>query len=105
MKTDAKKQFLEYGKRLKLLRAYFGDLKQEEFALSFGGNPKSYSQWESGSHRISLDGALAIQDKYGISLDFIYLGNFDALAVNVSNDLRSMSRDRNSRTVSDKSES
>ncbi len=71
-------KFSEISLRLRTVRAYYG-MSSKGFAEGAGVPPKSYSQWEGGNHRISIDGALKMQSRYGISLDFIYLGRLDAL--------------------------
>lgn len=35
--------------------------------------------WETGKHRVSLDGALALRKAYGLSLDFLYTGDAETL--------------------------
>lgn len=56
---------------------------QAEFAEAAGLNPKQYGNWESGNYRISIDGALALRKRYGLSLDFIYEGIEDQLPISV----------------------
>ncbi|WP_425537495.1 helix-turn-helix transcriptional regulator [Phaeobacter gallaeciensis] len=59
-------------------------MKSKEFAEQADVSPKSYSQWESGDFRISIDGAIKIQSRYGISLDFIYTGRLDTLPIKMA---------------------
>ena len=49
------------------------------YAASIGVKRSAFSLWEAGTHRMSLDGALALRSKYGLSLDFMYEGIDDAL--------------------------
>lgn len=60
-------------------------MTQADYAASFGFKRAAYSLWEAGSHRLSLDGALAIRRKYGLSLDFMYEGIDDALPMTLRN--------------------
>ncbi|WP_226560763.1 helix-turn-helix domain-containing protein [Salipiger thiooxidans] len=78
MKDDADFRFSEIGQRLKAVRTHF-QMGSKEFAEQADVSAKSYSQWETGSGRISVDGAMKLQARYGISLDFIYLGRVDTL--------------------------
>ena len=71
-------KFAAISNRLRAVRDFY-DLGSKDFAEQADVPPKSYSQWESGDFRISIDGALKIQSRYGISLDFIYTGRLDTL--------------------------
>ncbi len=64
--------------RLRLIRDYY-QLSSKDFAQQADVSIKSYSQWESGDFRISIDGALSIGARFGITLDYIYLGRIDTL--------------------------
>lgn len=76
-------KFADISNRLRAVREFY-DLSSKEFAEQANVPPKSYSQWESGSFRISIDGAIKIQSRYGISLDFIYTGRLDTLPNNMA---------------------
>ncbi len=54
-------------------------ISQEDYAAKIGVKRSAYSLWEAGTHRLSLDGALALRKKWGLSLDFMYEGIDDAL--------------------------
>jgi transcriptional regulator with XRE-family HTH domain len=77
-------RFSEIAHRLRAVRSFYG-LSSIEYAQQADVNPKSYSQWESGDHRISVDGAIRLRERYGISLDFIYLGSIDTLPAKIAN--------------------
>ena len=64
--------------RLKATRLAVG-LKAGEFCRRAGIPQNTYSQYENGKGRPSLDFALKICDTYGVTLDWIYLGNSGAL--------------------------
>lgn len=64
--------------RLRLVRDSYA-LSSKHFAQQAGVSIKSYSQWESGDFRVSIDGALSICARFGITLDYIYLGRIDTL--------------------------
>jgi transcriptional regulator with XRE-family HTH domain len=65
-------------------------LNQAEYAERIGFKRARYAHWETGAQRLSLDGALALRKKYGLSLDFMYEGIDDALPMT----LRQAWRDR-----------
>lgn len=71
-------RYANIANRLRVVRAYF-EMGSKEFADQAGVPPKSYSQWESGDFRVSIDGAIRLRDRYGISMDFIYTGSLDTL--------------------------
>lgn len=91
------KPWEDIAARLREARLALGYENQAEFARKARLSPKRYGNWESGDYRISLNGALALRDTYGLSLDFIYAGNLIALPSNVVSALRSRPRDKNSR--------
>lgn len=70
--------FSDIAERLRRHRSTTG-LSQDEYAQRIGFKRAAYSLWEAGSHRLSLDGALALRHRWGLSLDFMYEGIDDAL--------------------------
>jgi len=73
--------------RIRWHRAFEG-LNQTEYATKAGIKRSQLSNWETGQQRVSVDGALLLRDTYGLSLDFIYAGNVDALPMNLRQALR-----------------
>lgn len=73
------------------------NLTQAEFAERIGKKRAAYGLWEAGTHRLSLDGALAIRETYGLSLDFMYVGNDDALPMSLRQAWRERPRESASR--------
>lgn len=65
--------------RLRWLRTHFG-LKQREIAAMLGLGATQWNNWERGRDRLSLEGALKINQVFGISLDFLFLNRTDALS-------------------------
>lgn len=76
--------FSDIAERIKWHRATLG-MKQDAYAESIGIKRSALSLWEAGTHRLSLDGALALRTKYGLSLDFMYEGIDDALPMTLRN--------------------
>jgi DNA-binding XRE family transcriptional regulator len=76
--TNTDKPFADIAERLKWHRSLEG-LNQAEYARKAGLKRAQLNNWESGDYRLSLDGALALRDTYGLSLDFMYVGISDAL--------------------------
>jgi transcriptional regulator with XRE-family HTH domain len=66
------------GTRLMLVREALG-LTGIFFAEKAGIAPSSYSQYEGGKRRCSLESAIALSDAYQLSLDWIFLGDHSAL--------------------------
>lgn len=73
MRPGARGRHGAIARRLRAVRACYG-LPSGEYATRAGVRFKSYSQWESGDFRISVDGALKLRARYGITLDYIYTG-------------------------------
>ena len=77
--------FEDIATRLKWHRTKVLGQTQAEFVESIGVKRSAYSLWEAGTQRLSLDGALVLRKKYGLSLDFLYEGNDDALPMALRN--------------------
>ena len=76
--------FADIAARIKWHRSTVG-LNQADYAASIGIKRPAFSLWEAGTHRLSLDGALALRTRYALSLDFMYAGNDDALPMTLRN--------------------
>ena len=66
------------GNRLALVRGAHG-LSSGEFAEKAGLLPSSYSQYESGRRKCSIESAIALVVTYKLTLDWIFLGDHSAL--------------------------
>jgi transcriptional regulator with XRE-family HTH domain len=77
--------FTDIAERIKWHRM-LQKLNQAEYAEKIGVKRAAFSLWEAGTHRLSLDGALAIRERYQLSLDFLYAGNADALPMALRNE-------------------
>jgi DNA-binding XRE family transcriptional regulator len=69
------------GERLRILRAAVGALErpptrvgQRAFAGQCNLSQARYAQYENGSRVPSISAAAALRDRYGITLDWLYLG-------------------------------
>jgi transcriptional regulator with XRE-family HTH domain len=93
-------RFADIANRLRAVRGFYG-MSSIGYAQQAGVNHKSYSQWESGDHRISIDGAILLRERYGVSLDFIYLGSVDTLPAKIANAVSSSPLLINSSTSKD----
>lgn len=82
--NDTPRPFADIAERLKWHRSLTG-LNQVDYAASINIKRSAFSLWEAGTHRLSLDGALALRNKYGLSLDFMYEGIDDALPMTLRN--------------------
>ena len=81
---DKPRPYADIAERIKWHRETVR-LTQDEYAKKIGVKRSALSLWEAGTHRLSLDGALAIRNKYGLSLDFMYEGIDDALPMTLRN--------------------
>lgn len=64
-------------------------LSAKEMAERAGLTKSQMSNWQSGQVRISLEGAIALRETHGLSLDFIFFGNLDALPYKLARALQS----------------
>lgn len=86
MDNSKPRPFADIAERLKWHReVVMGGISQEEYATRLGVKRSALSLWEAGTHRLSLDGALALRSKYGLSMDFMYEGIDDALPMTLRN--------------------
>ena len=74
----------DIAERLKWHRALVG-ADQKDYAAKAKLKRAQYSNWESGQFRLSLDGARALRQTYGLSLDFLFEGIDDALPMTLRN--------------------
>lgn len=83
--NEKPRPFADIAERLKWHRREIVDINQDEYAESIGAKRSALSLWEAGTHRLSLDGALSLRKRYGLSLDFMYEGIDDALPMTLRN--------------------
>jgi len=78
------------GRRLRATRDAL-DLKQGEFVAVCDIAQNTYSQWETGARRPSIDEAIRLCDAHRLTLDWIYLGDASGLPLKITSKLpRSM---------------
>jgi transcriptional regulator with XRE-family HTH domain len=73
---------IKIAERLRAFRELLG-MGQKEFAEQHGFNKTQYTNWENGIRRIPIDQAAKLEDQYGLTLDFIYLGRVRTLPHNL----------------------
>ena len=81
--TNRLRPFGDISGRLIWHREEVEHLTQKDDAGKIGVKRSTLNNWESGEYRLSLDGALAIRDSYGLSHDFLYLGCDDELPLSL----------------------
>jgi hypothetical protein len=69
----------EIGARLMRFREWQGLYNKQEFAKSHGFSVPAYTAWELGNRRIPIECAALLEERYGLTLDFIYLGRVKTL--------------------------
>ena len=72
------------GSRLRMTREALGFKKQKEFAARADISPNTYNQWEKGKVYPDLQYAIRLRDEFGISLDWIYLGDPSGLPYQIA---------------------
>ncbi|KZL00509.1 MULTISPECIES: helix-turn-helix transcriptional regulator [unclassified Pseudovibrio] len=78
MEQPAESSNKNVSERLKWLREHY-NISTKELATSIGASYSQMANWENGTQRLSLKGALAINSRYGTSLDFLFLGRAETL--------------------------
>jgi transcriptional regulator with XRE-family HTH domain len=79
--------FKDIGDRLRWHRDLLG-LSQDDYSKLIQTERPIYSHWETGRSRLSLDGALRIREKHGLTLDFLYTGDDNTLPLAFRHALR-----------------
>lgn len=77
------------GHRLMLLREALG-LKSAEMADLLGINRTYWSRFEGGKRAITEPVAALLDLRFGVSLDFLYLGKWDRLPLDLATKMRSV---------------
>lgn len=54
-------------------------LTQAEYAERAGLKRTQYNNWEKGTQRLSLSGAMKLRAEFGLSLDFLFFGTIETL--------------------------
>ena len=62
------------GPRLHKLREHLG-LSQSKMAESLGISQPQWSQYESGTRKLTVEVACVLAERYAVTLDWLYLGN------------------------------
>ncbi len=83
----------EIGMRLRAIRRLTG-LSAKDFAAECGFGETQYANWESGYRRPLPENAAVLVDKFGVTMDFIYLGRDTALPYNLRVALSSRPSDK-----------
>ena len=78
--TIPRGRYADLARRLRAARDYYG-LGSMEFAEAADVPFRSYSQWESGQFRPSIEGAIKLRERWALSLDFIFVGRLETLPV------------------------
>jgi transcriptional regulator with XRE-family HTH domain len=80
------KPFSDIAARIRWHREVLG-LTQKEYAEKAGLKRAQLNNWEGGDFQVGLAGARALRKTYGLSLDFIYEGEEQALDMTLRKEL------------------
>ena len=69
--NENRPDYSDIGRRIIAFREHLG-LSASAFAKEVGVSPSRLGNWENGHRRVSVDVAVVLSEKYGLSLDFIY---------------------------------
>ena len=87
VKATAKDENREIGCFLRAVREALGQT-QQDFARSIGVEPNTYNQYEAGTRTLSPLVARTISRNWGISLDYLYLGDYRRLEHSLAEKVR-----------------
>jgi hypothetical protein len=83
MDKNDEPEHLEIGLRLKKFRKWQGLYNQKEFAIEHGFSVTQYTGWEVGHRRIPIEHAAVLEERYRLTLDYLYLGRVSTLPHNL----------------------
>jgi len=83
----------DVAERVRWHREFTG-LNQANYAETIGAKRSQLSNWELGLKRPSIDVALSMNDRYGLTLDFLYLGDDSRLPKHLFDAWRSRDQHR-----------
>jgi transcriptional regulator with XRE-family HTH domain len=78
----------EIARRLRVLREALGYETQGQMAAELGMTSNSWNNYERGFSRINLDAGLAIQRRWGVPLDWLYIGSTAMLPAHLAEKIR-----------------
>ncbi|WP_457090774.1 helix-turn-helix domain-containing protein [Microvirga sp. P5_D2] len=81
-------KFDEISLRLRQLRLAMGFIQKRAWCNFIGAHEPSWHVFENGNRRITIDEALKVCDRTGVSLDWIYRGLEHTLPLHVAEKLR-----------------
>lgn len=84
------------GHRLRLTRIALG-YDQGVFATEAGLSASAYNQYETGRKLPSVAAASALVDRYGLTLDWIFLGDANNLRYELASSIHALQTSRNLR--------
>jgi transcriptional regulator with XRE-family HTH domain len=78
----------DVGRRLRLSRRALGDLDQQEFGEEAGLSQSRYNKFETGSRPLTLEAAMKLCERWGLTLDWLYRGDPSGLPHKLVTDIR-----------------
>jgi transcriptional regulator with XRE-family HTH domain len=81
----------DVGARLRLVRLALG-LQAVQLSAELGAAPPRWSQWEHGRHLADLRVMVRLARRYGVPLDFLYLGSESAVPKKLFDAMREVRR-------------
>ena len=78
------------GDRLRLVREALG-MKPSEIADTLGIERTYWSRFEKGSRAVNETTAALLNERYGVTLDFLVLGKWDKLPLDLAERMRAIS--------------
>ncbi|MCF3934314.1 helix-turn-helix domain-containing protein [Acuticoccus sp. M5D2P5] len=76
---NVERPWADVAERVTWHRKVVEQMNQDRYGEILNAKRSQLSNWETGTHRLSLDGAIALNRAFGLSLDFLYLGDTNNL--------------------------
>lgn len=85
----------DVARRLRLVRTALGIPDQRDFGEAANLEQSLYNRFETGKRLLTLQAAMKLCERYGLTLDYLYLGDPSGLPYKLHNDIRILRKQRN----------
>lgn len=85
----------DVARRLRLVRIALGIQDQRDFGEAANLEQSLYNRFETGKRLLTLQAAMKLCERYGITLDYLYRGDASGLPYKLHNTIRDLRKLRN----------
>ena len=83
---------VDVARRLRQVRAALGIADQRDFGEAASLEQSLYNRFETGKRLLTLQAAMKLCERYGLTLDYLYRGDPSGLPYKLHNDIRALKK-------------